>query len=352
MITDIRLQQFRSYTDESFELSPGVNIIVGANASGKTNLLEAILVSCLGSSYRAKDSELIGFEKPWARIDVHTVEGSRVVKLEPQPSGLVRKSYEIQDQKFVRLSLQKTIPVVLFEPNHLLLMTGGPELRREYIDNLLEQTVPGFSNVRKQYRRALSQRNALLKQGPSIKMQLFAWNIRLSELGGQVVKHRLQLIEQLNKDIEGLYQSLSHTKTTVSLQYQTNCLVTQYSSDLLHKLEAGTDTDFLRGFTAYGPHRDDLVVLLDGHTMQTSASRGETRTILLALKVLELQLLESIRGVKPILLLDDVFSELDGARRRALTSYLEPYQTFLTTTDADIVLKHFTESCNVIPLGS
>ncbi len=351
MITDIRLQNFRSYSDESFELSPGVNIIVGANASGKTNLLEAILVNCLGSSYRAKDTELVGFEKPWARIDIHTDTGSRAVKLESQPSGVVRKSYEIEDQKFVRLSLQKTIPVVLFEPNHLLLMTGGPELRRDYIDNLLEQTVPGFINLRKQYRRAVSQRNALLKQGPATKMQLFAWNIRLSELGGEIVKHRLALVEQINQDIEQLYQSLSHTKTKVVLKYQTNCLVTQYSSDLLHKLEAATDLDFARGFTTYGPHRDDLVVLLDGHTMQTSASRGETRTILLALKVLELRILESLRGQKPILLLDDVFSELDGARRRALTSYLEPYQTFLTTTDADVVVEHFLASCNVIPLG-
>ena len=110
------------------------------------------------------------------------------------------------------------------------------------------------------------------------------------------------------------------------------------------------DLDFLRGFTAYGPHRDDLQAVLNGHPLQVSASRGETRTMLLTLKVLELQILEEVRGQKPILLLDDVFSELDGARRRALTSYLESYQTFLTTTDADIVIKHFTETSNVIPI--
>ncbi|MEK7152834.1 MAG: hypothetical protein AAB834_02720, partial [Patescibacteria group bacterium] len=105
-----------------------------------------------------------------------------------------------------------------------------------------------------------------------------------------------------------------------------------------------------RGFTAYGPHRDDLRVLIDGHEANETASRGETRTLVLALKIMELQLLEKLRGTKPLLLLDDVFSELDGGRRQALTRYVTDYQTFITTTDADVVMHHFTDS-NIIPLG-
>lgn len=352
MLTDIRLQHFRSYNDASFEIDEGVNIIVGPNASGKTNLLEAILMTCLGASYRAKEADLVRFEQPWARIDARTPTGTRTIKLIADTS-VVKKEFVIDDQPLKRLLLPKTVPVVLFEPNHLQLLTGSPDLRREYLDNLLEQLIPGFATVRRQYKRTLAQRNRLLKQGQlQTDSQLFAWNIRLSQLGAEIANHRMQLVGELNKSIQKLYRELSHTKAKVTIAYSTNCAQDQYSSDMLHKLEAHTAADFERGFTTYGPHRDDIVITLNGHLIQEAASRGETRTMLLALKILEMQLIEQNRNQKPILLLDDVFSELDGARRRALTEVLKGYQTFITTTDADVVVEHFLGSCHVIPLGS
>ena len=120
---------------------------------------------------------------------------------------------------------------------------------------------------------------------------------------------------------------------------------------MLKKLESSIETDKLRGFTSTGPHREDLVVLFDGHPAQDTASRGETRTLVLGLKIIEMKLITKARETTPLLLLDDVFSELDGARRRALTEHLKDYQTFITTTDADIVLQHFTEQCQIIPLS-
>src|ERR1700741_2825464 len=353
MITDIRLQNFRSYTDESFEIDAGVNIIVGPNASGKTNLLEAVLVNCLGNSYRAKEAELIAFEQPWARLDVHTDTGLRTTKLIVEPRGEVKKEFVINDQTLKRLLLPKTIPVVVFEPNHLQLLAGSPDLRREYLDNLLEQLVPGFGTVRRQYKRTLAQRNRLLKLGREhADGQLFAWNIRLSQLGAEIVAARVQVVDQIEKELQKLYQDLSHTDATVAVTYSGTCKVDQYSSDMLHKLEASIDKDFARGFTAYGPHRDDMVITLKDHLLQDAASRGETRTLLLALEIVELRLIEETRNQKPVLLLDDVFSELDGARRRALTEVLKGYQTFITTTDADVVVEHFMGSCNVIPLNT
>lgn len=353
MITDIRLQNFRSYQDESFEIDPGVNIIVGPNASGKTNLLESILVVCLGASYRVRDVELVRFGSPWARLDARTDTGVRTVKLISEPNGVVKKEFIINDQPLKRLLLPKTVPVVLFEPNHLQLLAGSPDLRRDYLDNLLEQLVPGFATLRRQYKRALAQRNRLLKLGKEhAGSQLFAWNIRLSQLGAEIANHRIQLINQLNNGTENLYRDLSHSKADVVVEYAATCKADQYSSDMLHKLEASTELDFMRGFTAYGPHRDDMRILLNGHSLQEAASRGEARTMLLSLKILEMQMIESNRGQKPILLLDDVFSELDGARRRALTEVLKGYQTFITTTDADVVVEHFLGSCNVIPLNS
>ena len=353
MLTDIRLQKFRTYRDESFELDMGVNIIVGPNASGKTNLLEALLMICRGTSFRAKDAELVAHGAPWARLDAHTPDGIRTIKLMKQESGVIKKEYELGVQKLSRLTLQKTIPTVLFEPNHLFLLHGSPDLRREYLDNLLEQLIPHYSKTRRDYRRALSQRNALLKRGVSSAHQLFAWNIRLSEIGALLVRERAKLVQQFNEQLVGLYQDLAHSKAAhVRAKYQTQYDVEQYSTSLLRALEKRQDTDLERGFTTVGPHRDDLVITFDDREASEVASRGETRTVLLALKIMELRFVEESRGSKPILLLDDVFSELDGARRRALTEVLAGYQTFITTTDADVVVQHFMNNCTIIPLGN
>lgn len=353
MITDIRLQHFRSYIDESFEFDPGVNIIVGPNASGKTNLLEALLVACVGGSYRVRDAELVEHEQPWSRLDIHTNGGTRTVKLEtPEGATRLKKSITVDGKPYARLPLHKTIPVVLFEPNHLQLLHGSPELRREFLDNLLEQTEAGFGVLRRQYKRALAQRNALLKHEQRFAdQQLFAWNIRLSELGGQIASRRQALIEKINQRLGELYRDLSKTDKKVEVGYLTSCAGSDYGSRLLHKLEAGTSLDYQRGFTAYGPHRDDLELILDGYTASEAASRGEIRTLLLGLKLIEMQLLEEAHGQRPLLLLDDVFSELDGGRRKALTDYLSDHQTFITTTDADVVVQHFMDKCRIIPLG-
>lgn len=352
MFTDIRLQHFRSYTDGSFEFSPGVNIIVGPNASGKTNLLEAVLVAARGGSYRAKDAELVQFSAPWARLDADSPDGTRVVKIEKQANDAYKKTFEIGEQTLQRLSLQKTIPTVLFEPNHLLLLAGAPEARRNFMDDLIEQTVPGFGTMRRAYRRVLAQRNALLKKGfATAQSQVFVWNLRLSELGGKIARERQNLVDAINEHATETYQSLSGSNATVAVAYQSATPIEQYETALIKRLEANLERDCLLGYTSAGPHRDDLAVLLNDHKAEETASRGETRSLILMLKIIELRLLETARGTTPLLLLDDVFSELDGKRRQALTTYLQPYQTFITTTDADVVVKHFIGSCNIIPLA-
>lgn len=353
-ITDIRLQQFRSYSDDSFELSPGVNIIVGPNASGKTNLLEAILLLARGSSYRARDADLVQFDKPWARLDAHTDTGKgRTVKIEcPQPTQC-KKSFIIDDLVVLRLTQPKMVPVVVFEPNHLLLLSGSPELRRGYLDDLIEQTVPGFGAFRRHYKRVLAQRNALLKQGVrAAQPQLFVWNLRLSELAGKIVSERLRLIDRINGVASGIYAELSHAGSHVKVSYTSPLNTDNYESALLKKLEHNLERDAMLGFTTAGPHREDIAISLNGRPLQDTASRGETRTVILALKVIELQLIAEARDTSPLLLLDDVFSELDGARRQALTGFLKQYQTFITTTDADVVVQHFTDQCAVIPTAT
>lgn len=351
MIQDLRLQHFRSYSDDSFEFSSAVNIIVGPNGSGKTNLLEAILVLARGSSYRVKDAELLEFSQPWTRLDARLGAVTRTVKIMAEP--LLRKTYDIDGKVYSRLTQSHTIPVVLFEPNHLNLLNGSPELRRSFLDDLLEQTESGYATLRRTYKRTLAQRNSLLKKGLHVAApQIFAWNIRLSEQAGKIVRARTNLVAQLNEQIGGLYTSLSHTATEIELVYSSPLSINEYESHLLKQLEARLDSDVLRGFTSFGPHREDVSVTFDGRPAAETASRGEARTLVLALKIIELEILRRTRVETPILLLDDVFSELDGTRRRALTNYLEKYQTFITTTDADVVIKHFTEISHIIPLGN
>lgn len=354
-ISSIRLQHFRSYDDASFEFSPGVNIIVGPNASGKTNLLESVLVAARGASYRTKDAELVAFAAEWARLDARVgsvdADDVRVVKLVRNAADTVKKSFEIEGKPMARLSQQKSLPVVVFEPDHLLFLAGAPDMRRSYLDDLIEQTVPGFGAVRRHYRRVLAQRNALLKLGyVHAQGQVFVWNLRLSELAGRIVHERLALIKAINQRIGHVYCQLSRSEVPVMVRYDSRLSTEHYETALLQRLEQTLERDCLLGFTANGPHRDDMRVLLKGHESQDSASRGENRTIVLALKIIELQLLAAAREQPPLLLLDDVFSELDGSRRQALTGFLQEYQTFITTTDADVVVKHFIDSCNIIPI--
>jgi DNA replication and repair protein RecF len=350
MIQSIRLQQFRSYMDDSFEFKSGVNIIVGPNASGKTNLLEALLVLARGTSYRVHDQDLVMHDQSWARLDASVDNDARTMKLVIAPAA--SKTFEIGGRVLTRLSLERTIPVVLFEPNHLNLFTGSPERRREYLDDLLLQTTAGYGTTIRAYKRTLAQRNRLLKSGHVVPEQLFPWDVRLSELGGRIVRARDALVEVLQEKIGLLYRDVSRAMTDIRVSYQVAASPHQYESIMLRQLEQRRTDDIIRGFTSFGPHRDDLVAQFNGIPAGEVASRGEIRTLVLGLKILELQLLQAVRDVTPLLLLDDVFSELDGVRRQALTRHLQPYQTFITTTDADVVIHHFADHSNVILMSS
>ncbi len=349
VFTDVRLQHYRSYTDASFELGPGVTIVVGPNTAGKTNLLEAIMVASVGKSYRSKDIQLLQAGQSWARIDVHTNTNTlRTVKLQTNTADRLEKQFEIDGKAHKRLPLASQQPIVLFEPNNLQLVEGEPSKRREYVDDLIEQYVSGYETVRQQYKRTLLQRNTLLKRNGANTKQLFAWNLRLVELAEQIVQHRLATTEAISNKINDLYKTISNKDKQVRANYETTVDTRNYSSDLMRLLEINIDKDAARGFTGNGPHRDDFVLYFGNDPAIVSASRGELRTLVLTLKIIELEILEKERGNRPLLLLDDVFSELDGGRRHALTDFLKDHQTILTTTDADIAVEHFSKRATVI----
>lgn len=352
-LQSLTAHNFRSYKEASFEFSAGVNIIIGPNAVGKTNLLEAVYVACLGKGFRGKqDSDLLSSGSDWARIDANFESSERSVLLKKPDGGRLQKKFIFGGNQKSRLVFDDLQPLVLFQPDDLRLVGGGPERRRAYLDSLLSLLIPSFRQDLLAYERTLLQRNSYLKtQHQETADQLFVWNMQLAELGGRIIRRRLELVERLNKNISRVYTKVAGSKHGLRIDYHIS--ENASTSDLLLRaLEKSAHLDRQRGFTSVGPHRDNITFLINNEPFRVVASRGENRTLILALKIIELEEIEQRRQAKPLLLLDDVFSELDGSRRRLLTGYLASHQTLITTTDADVIGKKFTESASMISLQS
>ena len=351
----LKLQNFRSYDNYTVAFNAGVNIIVGPNGSGKTNLLEALYVISTGVSFRTADRDLVKHDSPWFRIEATYGDDIRTLtySLEETQSP---KHFNLDGVKRVRLNHQQKIPVVLFEPDHLRLLNGPPSARREYLDGVLGRLQPDFARTRSHFERALLQRNNILKhaerRSATLDDQLFVWNIKLAELSEQIAERRLGLIAFMNNHIDDLYSRIADRPSNVHLEYTSELALDHYKRSMLLRLESQLDKDIQRGFTSVGPHRDDFAVHLNGARSDLTASRGEIRSLLLTLKMIELGLLNEQNPHPPLLLLDDVFSELDSIRRRTLAALASPYQTVITTTDADIVKDYFRSDVTTIETAS
>jgi len=346
----LELKNFRSYKEYSLELSENVNIIVGPNASGKTNLLEALYVLSRGKSYRVADRDLVRFGQDWFRLSGSFEDKDRTLKFQVDEHGSTSKELNSDGKVHKRLTQKHLLPTTLFDPEHMRLLSGSPDGRRQFLDALLEQLDDTYSGPLRKYKRALAQRNRLLKTLGRDTDHIFVWDVKLAEHGSHIHNARLKLIKDLNKSSSEVYSELAGKKSQAVFEYASSISSSDYQSRLLKELHERQAVDLERGFTAVGPHRDDFSLVLNKHQAQTTASRGETRTAVLMAKVVELKLLEEHTGRRPLLLLDDVFSELDGSRRRALTEFLKPYQTVITTTDADAVVDKYLDSGNVVPL--
>jgi len=351
MISSLKLTNFRSYLNKTFEFNAGLNIIVGPNGVGKTNLLEAILVACQGKSYRAKDVDLINFNKDEARIElIDNKKTKRIVKLTKtnQPS----KSFEVNTKKYTRLPRKSFIPVIIFEPDHMLLLTGSPDKRRDYFDDLIGKIEDGYLTNIRQYKRVLAQRNTLLKKNEYLKPdQLFIWNVKLSELSGRIVRSRLKIVNLLLSELNSNYKKISNSNDEIEIYYTNKWEASSYESNFLKELDKRFEEDLTKGFTTIGPHREDYVFKINNSVSNLSASRGESRSIILSLKLAELRLVEDVYNHKPTLLLDDVFSELDAQRRILLVDYITKIQTLITTTNADLIVKRFNKKTKIIKIN-
>ncbi|MDB5162008.1 MAG: recF [Candidatus Saccharibacteria bacterium] len=330
-ITRLAVQNIRSHDRFDVELSPGVTVITGPNGSGKTTLLESLYISLQGTSFKGSDTEVLRIDKPWWKIDIlFDDQQKRTIKFDPsRTSG--RKQFVIDSKNMYRLMPRYKYPVVLFEPEDLRLLHGSPTRRRQFIDRFISQLNPLYGVALRKYERALRQRNNLLKRFNTPIDELFAWDIALSEHGAYIIEQRIAFIERINSRLNDAYRDIAHSDDEVSVHYS-HTFVGDIKQRLITELQAHGERDRMLGNTSVGPHRHDVMFEFNHSPALSVASRGEARTIVLALKFLEVDIIEQLSGMKPLILLDDVFSELDLERQKSLSDTVRSHQIVITST--------------------
>jgi len=346
----LRLTDLRSYSTLEAAFGPGPHLVWGPNAAGKTSLLEAMVVLARGSSHRTMtDAELIRWGSDVTRIEGHLGADALDVALvrpgsEAAASG-ARKRIRVNGVARRAVALAEKLRVVLFAPEDMLLVAGSPSLRRATLDQLASTLLPGYATDLATYGRALQQRNGLLRairDETAGREELRYWDRPFLDAGGAVVAARHELLRRLAAPLAEAHREIAPEEGAsgeLGLSYVTNAPAgpDETARDALaRRLEETAEKELWNGTTLIGPHRDDAAFVLAGRDLSAFASRGQQRTAILALKLAELDLVSAHDARPPLLLLDDVFSELDPARRAHLVRRIaELPQAFVTTTTLD-----------------
>jgi DNA replication and repair protein RecF len=330
MLTDLSLQNFRNHQERQFVLSQQT-VIVGPNGAGKTNILEAIAMLSLTTSWKTeRDSEVVNWDSPFARV----VSGERELVIQRHPyykririDGLSKRVGEVVG----------TQPSVLFQPDDSALIYGAPAYRRAALDRLLSQTVPGYMRTLSQLQKVLKHRNKLLKQiqeREASEDQLAYWDEQLAADSAIIHAARREAVPELNEGIVRYFAELIEDDLGVRMEYHQSPRHAEEAPSFLHHIEQNRQKEIAAGTTLYGPHREDLIFFWGEHPAAEGMSRGQVRALVLAFKLAEVEYIEKHTELAPLLLLDDVFSEFDEERRRRVLGLAKTHQTILTATDA------------------
>lgn len=343
-IESLRLENFRNIAEMKFLPCVGTNVIYGNNAQGKTNLLEAVWLFTGAKSFRgAKDSEYVGFSKENASLQLQFYAGGR-----SQTASLIysdgQKSVYLNEIKQNCIGkLAGEFCTVVFSPDHLSLIKDGPEKRRKMIDVSLCQAYPKYEKILDNYEKSLKQRNRLLKDIPfhsSLVDTLDVWDMNIIEYGAYISRMRARYMAKLASIAERIYEGISLGKESFIVQYQPSFGGSvegfekeDYRKILSEAIKASRIDDIRIGTTSIGPHRDDVSIDIAGVSARSYGSQGQQRSAILALKLAECNILEEICGEPPVVLLDDVMSELDKHRRLYLLNQLTGRQVLITCCD-------------------
>ena len=362
-IQELQLHNFRNYEQLRLEFQPGVNVLFGLNGQGKTNLLEAIYLCTAARSHRtAKDKDLIRHDSGgynvkllFAAPEGESYQESLEVRYRSQRSAVggskTNERTILHDgMELPRVAdLMGIFHAVMFAPEDLQLIKDGPRERRRFLDILISQLRPLYFVDLQRLQTTLQQRNALLKffqsQGYQSfqRSQLEIWNTQLAAVSARIINVRFEICQQLSNIANSFHTLISDQKENLKVRYRTRSSLrfdmdtAELEAQLLQDLNDSIEDDISRGYTSIGPQRDDIVFRLDGKDLRNYGSQGQQRTAVLALKLSELRIIEDVTGEKPILLLDDVMSELDRFRRQALIQVITDSQIFITCTDPEQV---------------
>ncbi|WP_017815456.1 MULTISPECIES: DNA replication/repair protein RecF [Paenibacillus] len=348
-INQISLQNYRNYENIQLDSFSPVNLFIGQNAQGKTNLIEALFVLALSKSHRTnKDKELISFGADNARITCEAEKKYGNVKLELNFSSRGKKA-KINGLEQRKLSdFIGTINAVMFAPEDLEIVKGSPGIRRRFLDMEIGQVQPSYLYHLQQYQKILVQRNNYLKQswsaGSKDATMLDIWNEQLVEHGVKIVRKRKQFIHKLQGWAENIHMGITGGKEKLVLSYVPSFGGVEEEDEavlfeqFMIKLSQVKEQEYRRGATLAGPHRDDLTFHINGNEAAVFGSQGQQRTTALSLKLAEIELIHEEIGEYPILLLDDVLSELDPYRQTQLIeTFQDKVQTFITATGIESI---------------
>ncbi|MDR2336855.1 MAG: DNA replication and repair protein RecF [Candidatus Nomurabacteria bacterium] len=332
IIKSIKVDNFRIHQRFELVMNNQTMLITGGNGSGKTSLIEALYISLRGKSFRSSDKDILKKGGQFYRIETAFFSGEKVVA--KYIDG--KKEFEIGGKKYRRLPKKNRHPIVLFEPSNLNLIHNSPASRRDFFDNLISQIDEPYAEAVNKYKKSLKQRNNLLRKDLATPDNLFAWNVMLARYGTEIVLKRKFFIAEINELLTKTYQDIAKNNDKIRIAYEnTEVDETEY----LKVLEREFDKDLMLKSTSFGPHRDDFLFNFNNRLASNVASRGENRTIVLALKFIEAEVVMKYLNKQPIVLLDDIFSELDESRQKSLLKNFKTHQIIITSIKAPKSMK-------------